>query len=74
MLTVYTISHLPYLLMLPSHSDSNTGGIGLLVYLVLLTEINDIAQYIVGKVLGHHPIIPKVSPGKTQEGTTRGVY
>jgi phosphatidate cytidylyltransferase len=71
-LTVYTISHLAYLLRLPA-AGSATGGLGLLVYLVVLTEVNDIAQYIFGKWLGRHKIIPKVSPGKTVEGLIGGV-
>lgn len=70
-LTVYTISHLSYLLMLPT--TSNSSGMGLLVYLVVLTEINDIAQFIFGKWLGQHKIVPKVSPGKTVEGLCGGM-
>lgn len=73
MLTVYTISHLSYLLMLPPQGNSLVHSTGLLVYLVVLTEINDIAQYTVGKLLGHHKIIPKVSPAKTVEGLLGGV-
>lgn len=73
MLTVYTISHLSYLTMLPLQGNPVAGGVGLLTYLVLLTEINDIAQYIFGKLLGRHKIIPKVSPGKTVEGLLGGV-
>jgi phosphatidate cytidylyltransferase len=73
MLTVYTLSHLSYLLMLPASGNPIAGGAGLLLYLVILTEINDIAQYIVGKLLGRHPVIPKVSPGKTVEGLGGGI-
>jgi phosphatidate cytidylyltransferase len=70
-LTVYTLSHLAYLRMLPT--AGNPGGVGLLVFLVILTEINDIAQYIFGKWLGQHPALPRVSPGKTVEGLLGGV-
>ncbi|PZU91335.1 MAG: phosphatidate cytidylyltransferase [Pseudanabaena sp.] len=73
MLNVYTISHLSYLTILPVSGNPIAGGIGLLVYLLLLTEINDIAQYIFGKLLGRHKIIPKVSPKKTVEGLLGGV-
>ena len=68
MLNVYTISHLSYLIMLPLSGNPIAGGTGLLVYLLVLTEINDIAQYIFGKMFGRHKIIPKVSPNKTIEG------
>ncbi|NMF57805.1 phosphatidate cytidylyltransferase [Pseudanabaena yagii] len=73
MLNVYTISHLSYLIMLPLNGNPIAGGTGLLVYLLLLTEINDIAQYIFGKLLGRHKIIPKVSPNKTVEGLLGGI-
>lgn len=73
MLTVYTISHLSYLLMLPATGNPIAGSAGLLLYLVILTEMNDIAQYVVGKLLGRHPVIPKVSPGKTVEGLGGGI-
>jgi phosphatidate cytidylyltransferase len=73
MLTVYTISHLSYLLLLPAAEPAIAGGAGLLLYLMLLTAINDITQYIFGKLLGRHPVIPKVSPGKTVEGLCGGV-
>ncbi|NJM64553.1 MAG: phosphatidate cytidylyltransferase [Acaryochloris sp. RU_4_1] len=73
MLTVYAISHLSYLLMLPSEGNPGSGGVGLLVYLVVLTELNDIAQYCVGKLLGQYKIIPKVSPSKTVEGLCGGI-
>jgi phosphatidate cytidylyltransferase len=73
MLNVYTISHLSYLIMLPLSGNPIAGGTGLLVYLLLLTEINDISQYIFGKLFGRHKIIPKVSPNKTVEGLLGGV-
>ena len=73
MLTVYTISHLPYLLQLPSAVNPLAGGTGLLVYLLLLTALNDIAQYCWGKLLGKHKAVPSVSPGKTVEGLLGGM-
>ncbi|MFN9190471.1 MAG: phosphatidate cytidylyltransferase [Pseudanabaena sp.] len=73
MLNVYTISHLSYLIMLPLNGNPIVGGTGLVVYLLLLTEINDIAQYIFGKLLGRHKIVPKVSPNKTIEGLLGGI-
>lgn len=73
MLTVYSLSHLAYLLMLPVTMSPVAGGAGLLVYLVLLTESNDIAQYCWGKLLGRRQVIPQVSPGKTWEGLLGGM-
>ena len=73
MTMVFSISHLAYLLVLPSMENSLTGGAGLVLYLVFLTQSNDISQYIWGKLLGSHRIIPKVSPNKTWEGFLGGV-
>ncbi len=65
MLSVFGISHLAYLLSLPELPGFNAGGRGLLLFLVFLTEINDVMQFIWGKLLGRHKILPKVSPNKT---------
>jgi phosphatidate cytidylyltransferase len=44
------------------------------VYLALFaTFASDIAAYFVGKALGWHKLAPKISPGKTWEGTIAGV-
>lgn len=73
MTTVFSLSHMAYLLALPASGNPATGGVGLLLYLVLLTQLNDIMQYVWGKTLGRHKAIPRVSPGKTIEGLLGGV-
>jgi len=40
----------------------------LLVGTLLLIWISDIAAYFVGKSIGHHKLMPTISPGKTREG------
>ena len=72
MTTVFSLSHLAYLLMLPERASSPTGGTGFLLYLVFLTQFNDIAQYITGKIFGKRPILPRISPKKTWEGFVGG--
>lgn len=72
MLTVFCISHIPYLLMLPV-KNPQAGSIGLVIFLLFMTEFNDVCQYVWGKMLGKHKIIPKVSPNKTWEGFIGGV-
>jgi phosphatidate cytidylyltransferase len=69
MLTVYSLSHLAYLLSLPI----SEGGRGLLLYVVFLTEMNDVFQFTWGKLLGRHKIIEKISPNKTWEGFIGGL-
>jgi phosphatidate cytidylyltransferase len=73
MLTVFSLGHLAYVLMLPDRGNPIAGSAGLVLYLVFLTEINDIAQYIWGKSCGRHPVTPTVSPNKTWEGLGGGV-
>lgn len=73
MLTVFNLSHLAYLLVLPEATNPLGGNAGLLLFLMFLTQFNDVAQYVWGKALGRHPVIPKVSPKKTWEGLVGGV-
>jgi phosphatidate cytidylyltransferase len=42
-------------------------------YLVLAVELNDVAAYSFGKLLGRHPLRSNISPRKTWEGTTGAV-
>jgi phosphatidate cytidylyltransferase len=73
MTTVFSISHVAFLLVLPEAQGAVAGGAGLVLFLVLLTESNDVAQFVWGKRFGRHKIVPKVSPNKTWEGFIGGV-
>ncbi|WP_300615460.1 phosphatidate cytidylyltransferase, partial [Dokdonella sp.] len=44
-----------------------------LLFVVLLTELNDVAQYVWGRALGRRKAIETVSPKKTVEGLLGGV-
>ncbi len=70
-LTVYTLSHmvLLYDVEVPSFT---AGGGGLIIFLIMLTSLNDVFQFTWGKLLGRHKILPKVSPNKTWEGFVGG--
>ena len=68
MLTVFGLSHMAYLVSL-----SPMEGKKMLLFLVFLTEINDVMQFTWGKLLGKHKIIPTVSPNKTWEGFVGGI-
>ena len=70
MLTVFCLGHLAFLVILP---PERTTGLGLLLFLLLITQFNDVAQYLWGKRFGKHKILPTVSPGKTAEGLLGGV-
>lgn len=68
MMFVFGLSHLAYMITLPPLAHSDVGGQELVLYLIVLTEFNDILQYLFGKAFGKHKIVPKVSPNKTVEG------
>ncbi len=70
---VFGLSHMGYLLALPTTTYKSVTGQSLLLFLVLVTELNDVAQYIWGKTLGKKKIIPRVSPKKTWAGFVGGV-
>ncbi len=72
MTTVFSISHVAFLLVLPEHNALGS-GVGLVLYLVFLTQFNDVAQFIWGKSMGRRKILPKVSPNKTWAGFIGGV-
>lgn len=71
MISVYSISHVAYLVALPVKNEA-AGYIGPILFVLFLTQFNDVAQYVWGKLLGKHKIIPRVSPNKTWEGFLGG--
>jgi phosphatidate cytidylyltransferase len=73
MTTVLSLSHLAYLLVLPDDGPAEPMGVGLVLYLISLTEINDVAQYLWGKSFGRTKVVPDVSPNKTWAGLAGGV-
>jgi len=48
-------------------------GIKALIFLVVVTEFNDVFQYLSGKSFGKRSILPKISPNKTWAGLIGGV-
>jgi phosphatidate cytidylyltransferase len=73
MLTVFTVSHAAYLMSLPALDTPGAGSVGLLLFLMVLTEFNDVAQFVSGKLFGRAKIVPTVSPGKTWAGFIGGI-
>src|SRR3990167_466600 len=74
MLTVYCVSYVAYLGVLPNAVDAKNQGISYILFLVFLTQFNDVAQYCWGKSLGKKKIIPEVSPNKTTVGFLGGIF
>jgi phosphatidate cytidylyltransferase len=85
MLTVFSLSHAAFLLKIvpsdtarciavfPSERGEISPGPGLLLLVVLLTQLNDIFQYLWGKSIGGPKVAPLVSPGKTYAGLVGGI-
>ena len=79
MATVFSISHMAYLLVLPGGEvvkgdGMAAGGAGLLLFLVVLTQFNDVAQYVWGRLFGQSRVIPRISPNKTWAGLLGGFF
>ena len=72
MLAIFSLSHVPALLLLdiPGYEGRS---ILLLAFLVLVVQASDVLQYLWGKALGRHKLAPSVSPSKTVEGLVGGV-
>jgi phosphatidate cytidylyltransferase len=70
---VFGLSHLAFLLVLPVAAVPPVGGRTLLLFLVFVVEMSDVLQFLWGKSLGRHRIIPSVSPNKTWEGAVGGI-
>lgn len=53
--------------------NTRAAGFSLVAYPLAVTWINDTFAYFGGRALGKHKLIPRISPGKTVEGTIAGV-
>jgi phosphatidate cytidylyltransferase len=72
MACVYCVSLAPALLMLGPIPGYQGNGATLLFYLVLVAQLNDVMQYVWGKLVGKRPVAPTVSPNKTWGGFIGG--
>lgn len=72
MVCVYCVSHAPALLTLDIPGFAGRQA-NLLMFLVIVTQMSDVLQYVFGKTLGRHKIAPNVSPNKTWEGFVGGI-
>jgi phosphatidate cytidylyltransferase len=72
MICIYCVSAAPALLILKVPTYDGRGW-QLLVFLLIIAELNDVCQYLWGNVFGKHRLAPKVSPNKTWEGFLGGV-
>ena len=73
LLAVFSLSHIALLICLPDSTNPVGGAIGWTVFLLLITQLNDVAQYVCGKCFGRHLVAPRASPNKTVEGFVGGI-
>jgi phosphatidate cytidylyltransferase len=69
---VYNLGYIALLMRTPTQEVPYAGPAGLVFFLLLVTEANDVLQYVFGRLFGRRKIMPKVSPNKTWEGFLGG--
>ncbi|MDB5893750.1 MAG: hypothetical protein JWQ88_1281 [Rhodoferax sp.] len=67
------LSFVPLLLMWPQTSESGAVDPRWYFYLMVVTALNDIGQFISGKRFGRHRIAARISPQKTWQGLAGGM-
>ena len=70
---VYGPSYAYFVTTLSETNEPAVGAVGWFLYLVVLTEVSDIAQAIIGREIGKTKIIPHTSPNKSLEGFLGGI-
>ena len=73
MILVYSLSHAALLFSIETAGEPLVGPAGWFLFVVIITEADDIAQALIGRQIGRHKITPKISPNKTWEGFAGGV-
>ena len=77
-LTVGAFVYIPFMLafLLPiamwPAGDSHSAGVFLAFALILVTKLSDTGGYFIGTAFGRHKMCPRLSPGKSWEGTAGG--
>lgn len=72
MLTGFNLSHLAFIMTLPEKSNFSSGNACMVIYLLFLTQFNDVQQFLWGKAFGKRKIAPVISPNKTIAGFVGG--
>jgi len=67
------VAFAPMLLTVDLPGHSGRGGF-LLMFLLLVSQLGDVFQYIWGKLAGRHALAPRISPSKTVEGLLGGIF
>ncbi len=68
---VYNLGFAAFMMRTPAE-QAPAGAAGMVFFLLVATEANDVLQYCWGKLFGRRKIMPTVSPNKTWEGFLGG--
>lgn len=73
-LTVVSFLYVPFMLsfLLDIAVPFGSAGVFLAFFLVLVTKLCDTGGYFIGSAFGRHKMCPRLSPGKSWEGTAGG--
>lgn len=73
-LTVVSFLYIPFMLsfLLDIAVPFGSAGVFLAFFLVLVTKLCDTGGYFIGSAFGRHKMCPRLSPGKSWEGTVGG--
>jgi phosphatidate cytidylyltransferase len=71
-LCVFCLSHIPALAMVPISGFEGRAPL-LMAFAVIVAQVSDVLQYVWGKLIGRHRLLPTLSPSKTVEGLVGGV-
>lgn len=74
MLCVYFLSFVPGIVFLNDNPTAlrKIDPVAAFLFLFLVTELNDVFQFVCGKLFGKHKLVPELSPNKTLEGFVGG--
>lgn len=65
LMTIYSLGYLAYLLALPLPVNPVAGGAGLFLFLIILTQLSDVAQFVFGRIFNRPWLRLKVSTTRT---------
>lgn len=71
--TVLGVLYIPWMMGFLILIRGLNRGIGLIIYLLAIIWADDILAYYTGRLLGKHPLCPRISPKKTVEGMMGGL-
>lgn len=71
MLSGWCLGMIPAICVMPLRLGEH-GWQGALMFVLTITQLNDLFQYVWGKLLGKRPVAPSISPGQTWAGVIGG--